>query len=225
MQSQLVLTPYLQQTGLIFEGECIPFSPKKWMIWKLSLFMTFLSSKWNILYKAVIVAWSCAVFNSGSVHLYKQREQATKTVVIPNISLGRHRMWMNEATKMWKILFPVMKHSSVQIMFKLFISFYYFHSITMYYSMNKCCLWNVQILKKLKEYQNSLTKVQALVCVKILLWFSDFKQKLGVLSCMKVMKPQLQTFAKWKNVFQCFFPDLSALDCYSVIIKGRYGLS
>ena len=37
--------------------------------------------------KAVFVACSCAVSNSGLVHTYEQREQAIKTVVRWNISL------------------------------------------------------------------------------------------------------------------------------------------
>ena len=73
---------------------------------------------------------------------------------------------MNEAMKMGKMLFPVTKHSSVQNVFKLFIIFHYFHSITVCYGMNKCLLRNIQ---NLKEYQNSLTKAQALRCVKIVL--------------------------------------------------------
>ena len=49
MQCQAIPPPYLQQTGLILEGECKLFSPT---IWNLSLFMTFWSSKWNILYQS-----------------------------------------------------------------------------------------------------------------------------------------------------------------------------
>ena len=47
-------------------------------------------------------------------------------------------MWMNEAMKMWKMLFQVMKYFSVQNVFKLFITFQYFHRIIVCYSMNKC---------------------------------------------------------------------------------------
>ena len=60
------------------------------------------------------------------------------------------------------------------------------------------------MLLKLRESENILTKVQALRCVKIVWGWSDLRQKLGVLSCMNVMKPLLWTFAKWKNFFQCF---------------------
>ena len=120
----------------------------------------------------------CVVSNSKSVHSYEQREQAIKTAVIQNISLRRHRMWMNEVMKMWK-MFPVMKHSSVQNVFKLFITFHYFQSTTVCYSINKCLLWNVQILLTLKESENSLTKFQALRCGNIVLGWSAFRQKLG----------------------------------------------
>ena len=44
--------------------------------------------------------------------------------------------------------------------------------------MNKCLLWNVQILLKLKESENSLTKVEALRCVKIVLEVKWFKTEI-----------------------------------------------
>ena len=51
-------------------------------VWMYGLFKT-LSS---------IVACSYAVSNSGPVHTYEQREQATITALIQNISLGKARL-------------------------------------------------------------------------------------------------------------------------------------
>ena len=107
-----------------------------------------------------------------------------------------------------------MKHSSAWNVFKLFMTFNYFHSITVCYGMNKCLLWNVQTLKKLKKYQNSLTKIQVLRCVKIVLGVQWFKAEIFSLSCMGIMKPLWWTFAKWKNFFQCFF---SWFICFSLL--------
>ena len=64
----------------------------------LSLFKTFLFSRPCSLpseifcIKAVIVACLYAVSNSGPIHTYEQREQATITVLIQNISLCRYRI-------------------------------------------------------------------------------------------------------------------------------------
>ena len=177
--SQPVLTAYLQQTGLIFEGECKPFSPKNWTIWKLSLFMTFLCFLSEIFcIKPFIVACSCAVSNSGSVHLYEQREQGTKMAVIQNISLGIHRMWMNEWSHK-NVKDVVSCHETFQCS-KCVQAFHFFSLLSQHYGMNKCLLWNVQILKKLKDYQNSLTKVQALTCVKIVLGVEWFQKEIRV---------------------------------------------
>ena len=66
-----------------------------------------------------------------------------------------------------RLLFAVMKHSSVQNVFRLFITFNYFQSIMVPDGINKCFLRNLQILMKLKDYENSLTKVQALTCGRI----------------------------------------------------------
>ena len=85
---------------------------------------------------------------------------------------------MNKAMKIWNMLFSVMKYSSVQHVFKLFITFHYFQSIMVFYSMNKCLLWNLQFLLKPKESENSLTKVQALRCVKIVLGVECFKTEI-----------------------------------------------
>ena len=116
---------------------------------------------------------------------------------------GTECEWMNEATEMWKMLFLVTKHSSVENVFKLFITLHYFQSITVSYNMNKCLLWNVQILRKLKESENSLTKVQALRCVKIVLGCTKLRQKLGVLSCMNIIK-LLKNICKMKELFSIF---------------------
>ena len=62
----------LQQTGINFVGECTAFSPKNLMLWKLSLFKTFLSSKWNILYQScycVKCVTSC--FLLGNIGVFK----------------------------------------------------------------------------------------------------------------------------------------------------------
>ena len=93
MQSQPVLAPFLQQTGLIFENH----SPQRTERDENSLCSwPFCLPSEIFCIKPVIVACLCAVSNSGSAYLYEQREQATKKAVIQNISLERHRMSMNE---------------------------------------------------------------------------------------------------------------------------------
>ena len=130
-------------------------------------------------------------------------------------------MWMNEWSHK-NVKDIVSCHETFQCS-KTVQVFHYFQNVMVYYGIKKCLLWNVQIMLKLKESENSLTKVQALRCVKIVFGWSDLRQKLGVLSCMNVMKHLLQTFAKWKNIFN-FFSDLFASITYFVIMKGMYGL-
>ena len=67
-------------------------------------------------------------------------------------------------------------------------------------------------------------QVQALTCVKLFCEWSDFKKKLGFLSCMNIMKTLLWTFSIWKNFFECFFSCLYALDYYFVIMKREVGM-
>ena len=101
---------HLQQTGINFE---------------LNIMKTLSSRPFSLpseifCIKAVIVACLYVVFNSVSVCIYQWREQATKTALIQNISLGRHKIWMNKATKMCKMLFPDQKYWSVQNLFSSF---------------------------------------------------------------------------------------------------------
>ena len=131
--------------------------------------------------KCVIVACSYLIFNSGSVHTCQEREKATKTALILNISLGRHWIWMKEAMKMCKMLFPVTKHCSAQDLFSSFSLLNVMKPVWQYVAVWTNALWNVQILMKPKEYNNSFNKAQALTCVKLFSGWSDFRKKLGFL--------------------------------------------
>ena len=103
-----------------------------------------------------------------------------------------------------RLFFPVMKHSSVQNVFKLFITFQYFQIILVCDSINKCLLWNVQILMKLKEYQNSLTKVQA--CVKIVLDVKCFQNEIWVFVLHECSETLVTDICKMKDLSSmCFF--------------------
>ena len=113
--------------------------------------------------------------------------------------------WMNEAKKMRKMLFPVMKHSSVQNVFKLFIMFHYFQSVTVCYSINQYLLSNIQITMKLKGYQNRLTKVQAITRVKIVLgveWFQTESRGFVLYECNETL---VVGICKMEELFSVFF--------------------
>ena len=60
----------------------------------------------------------------------------------------------------------------------------------------KCVLWNVHILIKLKEHNNSSIKSRLKNVQKLFCGWDAFRKKLGFLSCMNVMKRWLQTFSK-----------------------------
>ena len=185
----------LQQTGVNFVGEC---NACILTLWKLSLFKTFLSSKWNILYQSCYCGFFVCTFHSGLLHTYmKERIQATKTAVILNISLeGSEYGWM----KPWKYVKSrvLTQNSGVfKNCFMFFIMKQHDTSMTVCYSMNKCVLWNVQILIKLNQntttvsMKSRLSNVQKLFCGR-----DAFRKKLGFLSCMNVMKRWLRTFSK-----------------------------
>ena len=90
--------------------------------------------------------------------------------------------------------------------FMFFIMKQHESSMKVCYGMNKCGLWNVQILIKLKEHKNSFNKVQAKkMCKNYFVGWDTFIKKLGFLSCMNIMKEWLHTFSKWKTFFGMFF--------------------
>ena len=73
------------------------------------------------------------------------------------------------------------------------------------YGMNKCVLWNVQIIIKPKStktlsIKSRLNNVQKLFC-----GWEAHGQKSQLLSFMNVMKGWLWTFSKWKTLLECFF--------------------
>ena len=75
----------------------------------------------EILYQTCYCDFCIGIFHSGLIHTYKKaRRQSTKTAVILNISLDRHKIWINEAMKICQISCSDMKHWSVQILFYVF---------------------------------------------------------------------------------------------------------
>ena len=92
--------------------------------------------------------------------------------------------------------------------------------------MKKCLLWNVQILKKVKQYQNSLTKVQALRYVKIILGVKWFKTEIRGFVLYECNEALVMDICKMEELFSMFcFSDLFSSVSYFVIIKGMCGLS
>ena len=62
------------------------------------------------------------------------------------------------------------------------------------------------------------------MCKNCLGW-SDFRKKLGFFVLYEHNKFLVTDIWQMEELFSLFFPDLSALDCYFVIMKGRHGLS
>ena len=64
---------------------------------------------------------------------------------------------------------------------------------------------NVQILMKLKEYENSLTKVQELTCVKIVLGVELFQKEIRGFVLYEHNETLLKDSCQMEELFSMFF--------------------
>ena len=123
---------------------------KNWTLWKLSfqdlsLFKT-LSSKWNILFKDVIVACLYAVSNSGQVNTYQQREKQTRELLWDKKSQNKNLISITKQKHSLNIMKPSNHKMLENLQWKDFSRPVSYWNRDISYNYNFNLKWNLGIM-------------------------------------------------------------------------------
>ena len=108
--------------------------------------------------------------------------------------------------------------------FMFFIMKQHESSVMVCYGMNKCVLWNVQIIIKLKKHKNSFNKVQTWQCAKIVLWVGSFHEEIWAFILYEHNEGVVTDIFKMEDIFGMFFPQFLCLTLLFCDYKKKVGM-